>query len=185
MVGVQASGLEEAVGVLGEAKRDLDLAPVCDADVLGLVEVPEHVQRGGEVRGTGGLAEGADDADGVRDVRQGLAGHPHQLAAELEHFGSVDTVSLVPGLALFERLVLLVGVGDVRDRVGAADGELARRPVLAVDLSPRNSFPLSVFQVPILPYLRRSTHSRQYARRAEPISTWLLPRVKKSAFSLE
>ncbi len=57
-----------------------------------------------EVRGAGGLDEGTEDADGVGDIRPGLACSPHQLAAELEHLGGVDTVSL--GLELFERLAL-------------------------------------------------------------------------------
>ena len=103
---MQASGLEEAVGVVRETERDLDLAPVGDADVLGLVEVPEHAQRGGEVRGAGGLTEGAEDADSIGDVQPGLAGRPHQLAAELEHLGGVNTVSLVRRLEFFERLAL-------------------------------------------------------------------------------
>ncbi len=40
--------------MFGEAERNLDLAHVGDADVLGLVEVPEHAQRGDEVRSARG-----------------------------------------------------------------------------------------------------------------------------------
>ena len=46
------------------------------------------------------MAEGAEDAYGVGDVRPGMAGRPHKLASQLENLGGVDTVSLVRELEL-------------------------------------------------------------------------------------
>ena len=78
-----------------------------------------------------------------------------------------------------------VGVEDVRDQVGATDGEFARRPVLAVDLVDAKLLPVVCLSGADLAVLEGSTRSLQYARRVEPILTWLLPRAKKTAFSLE
>ena len=96
--------LVEELGQRSEAEGQLEVAAVGDADVAGLVEAPEDSERDSVVRWAGKLDEGADDADGVGDVRLHHARHPDEFAAELEHLGCVDAVALGSGLELVEVL---------------------------------------------------------------------------------
>lgn len=59
------------------------------------------------MRGAGGLADRAEDADGVRHVRPRHAGRPDEPFAELEHLCRVNAVALGGGLEFLEGLALI------------------------------------------------------------------------------